>query len=199
MTDKIFTPQENGCQEAESKARELYAMLDDEKYRQRRNNWKTEDLGEGMSIVEGVICQFWKPRYLMDHTTKCAYEFMDSYEVLCTVTQDDVDWESLKGLPEEYIERARNLDFTFPSFVWKYQNGVAEVCWQLNPDGRYWEDDDGYGMTSDQELNIHGFIDRKGRVLVKFRYLQTGDDWELHNAMRKIMREEAEAALRNNS
>ena len=29
-------------------------------------------------------------------------------------------------------------------------------------------DEDGYGMTDDQEITIYGFIDRRGNVLIKF-------------------------------
>ena len=94
-----------------------------------------------------------------------------------------IDWESLKGIPEDVINRARNLDFHFPSFVRKYENGVAEVSWQLNPDGMYYMDEDGYGKTDDDEVEIYGFIDRKGNVIVKFKNIQ--EDWNLLRAMRK--------------
>jgi hypothetical protein len=46
---------------------------------------------------------------------------------------------------------------------------VAEVSWQINPDGRYYMDEDGYGMTDDEEITIYGFIDQKAKVVVKFR------------------------------
>ena len=46
---------------------------------------------------------------------------------------------------------------------------MAEVSWQLNPDGRYYMDEDGYGMTNDEEITIYGFIDQNANVVVKFR------------------------------
>ena len=46
---------------------------------------------------------------------------------------------------------------------------MAQVSWQLNPDGRYYMDEDGYGMTDDEEVEIYGFIDTEGKVVVKFR------------------------------
>ena len=60
----------------------------------------------------------------------------------------------------------------------------------LNPDGRYYMDDDGFGMTSDREIEIYGFIDQKAEVVVKFRYIN--DDSELDK-----MRKEAEEIVRN--
>ncbi len=169
-------------------ARELYARLNSEMY--KPGDWQTENNGEDMSVVSQVIMQYWKPRFLIDHRAKCAYEFMDSSETLCTVKQDDIDWESLRGLPSEIVGRARSLDFHFPSFVRSYVNGVAQVCWQLNPDGMYYMDEDGYGMTDDEEVEIYGFIDRRGKVVVKFK--QIHEDWNLLKAMRK----EAETIVR---
>lgn len=77
------------------------------------------------------------------------------------------------------------MSFHFPSFIREFRNGVEQVDWQLNPDGRYYMDDDGYGMTPDVEINIHGFIDRNGHVLVKFRYVSDNKELE-------VMRKEAE-------
>ena len=65
---------------------------------------------------------------------------------------------------------------------------MAQVDWQLNPDGRYYQDDDGYGMTDDEEIDIYGFIDRKGNVLSKFRYIRKDDEL-------KEMRVEAEQMI----
>ena len=45
---------------------------------------------------------------------------------------------------------------------------MAEVEWQLNPDGMYYRDEDGFGMTDDEEINLYGTIDRKGKVVKKF-------------------------------
>ena len=37
-------------------------------------------------------------------------------------------------------------------------------------------DEDGFGMTDDEEISVYGFIDRQLNVLVKFRYIN--DDWK---------------------
>ena len=88
----------------------------------------------------------------------------------------------------EYMKnRVRNNTALFPTFILRYQDGVAGgVHWQLNPDGRYYRDDDGYGMTDDEETTVYGFIDTEMNVLVKFQYI--GDDRE----RLKEMRHEAE-------
>lgn len=173
----IFKPK---YKKEDYKAIELYKKLTSPGY---QVIYRYDDIGEGMSIAEEVICQYWKPRFLIDHNTKCAYEFLNSGEYLCTITKDDIDWDSLKALPEESKDKAHRLYAHFPTRIRKYENGVAQVSWQLNPDGMYYMDEDGYGMTDDEEVEIYGFIDRNGKVLVKFRHINK--DWELLKAMRK--------------
>ena len=126
------------------------------------------DLGEDMALVTQVIGRYWKPRYLMDKEARCAYEFMSIDEVLQIVTDEDIDWDSMKGLPQDAFDRAKAHSFHFPGHVYQYKNGVAEVRWQLNPDGMYYRDEDGFGMTDDEEINLYGSIDKKGKVVKKF-------------------------------
>ena len=126
---------------------------------------------------------------MLNHTALTAFEFMDSNERLVSVTTEGIDFDSLKKLPEEAIERAEWLSFQFPSFIRGFRNGVARVDWQLNPDGRYYQDDDEFGMTDDEEIEIYGFIDTKGDVLVKFRAIK--DPSEL-----VTMRKEAEEKVK---
>lgn len=64
-----------------------------------------------MILVNQVIGQYWKSRYLMDNEAKCAYEFMSIDEVLQIVTDEDIDRDSLKGLPQDVFERAKVHSF----------------------------------------------------------------------------------------
>ena len=130
--------------------------------------YEQRDLGEGMTLVNQTIGEYWKPRYLMDKEARCAYEFMSIDEVLQIVTDEDIDWDNLKGLPQDAFDRAKAHSFHFPGHVYQYKNGVAEVEWQLNPDGMYYRDEDGFGMTDDEEINLYGAIDKKGKVVKKF-------------------------------
>ena len=145
----------------------LYDILNTENY--KHGSYETHDLDEGMAVINESMWGWWKPRFLLNHNTKCAYEFMDRNQCLTTVEECDIDWDSLKNLQEEAIHRAKTLSFRFPSFICQFKNGVAEVSWQLNPDGRYYMDDDGFGMTNDEEITIYGFIDQNANVVVKFR------------------------------
>ncbi len=149
-----------------------------------------EDLGEDMSVINVLPWRYWKPYYLVDHRAKKAYRWLGSGETLQTVSLDDIDWDKLKAekISESVLARAENLSFHFPSFIYKYDQGVAVVKWQLNPDGMYYMDSDGYGMTDDVEFNIYGVIDRTGKVVVKFRPIKKHSETD-------DMMEEAKAQL----
>lgn len=164
-----------------------YEQLSSETYSNYPFN--STDLGEGMSVIEEVIMQYWKPRFLVDHESKRAYEFMNNNEYLQTVGSDDILWSSLTGVSEEALDRARRLFAHYPTFIRKYKNGVAEVSWQINPDGQYFMDEDGFGMTNDEEIEIYGFIDRTGKVVVKFQMINDFD-------VLKQMRVEAEMKVK---
>ncbi len=168
----------------ESPEEKLYKVLNTDEYKERP--YEYSDLGEGMAVIGETMWGWWKHRFLINHNTKCAYEFMNKDQRLVIVTEDDIDWESLKNLPEDAVAGARALSAHFPTFIRKFENGVAQVSWQLNPDGRYYMDEDGYGMTDDEEVEIYGFIDTKGRVVVKFRNIN-----ECYGELKK-MRKEAE-------
>mgnify|MGYP003180981731 CR=1 FL=1 len=133
------------------------------------NLYKTDELGEGMGVVYQVINGWWKPRYILNHNTRTAFEFMSHSQYLLTVETEDIEWSSLKKLPEGVINNAKTQFAMFPTFVEDFQNGVARVRWQINPDGRYYMDDDGYGMTDDEEVEIYGYINKEGKVVGKFR------------------------------
>lgn len=150
-----------------SEEEKLYKMLSENQYKEYP--YEQSDLGEDMTLVNQEIYGYWKPRYLIDERNKTAVEFMSETMTLQTLSTDDIDWESLNGLPQYAVNRAKGLNATYPTFIHKYKDGVAEVSWQLNPEGRYYMDEDGYGMTDDEEIAIYGFIDRAGRPLVKLR------------------------------
>ena len=174
---KIFTKDTSKMKEAEKFYRLLSrTKIDDPRFR-------VHELSEGVSVIEQVINGWWKQRYMLNENTFRAYEIMDEDLNLVNFTVDDIDWQSVECLPEYMKERARNLSALFPTFVLRFQNGVAEVEWQLNPDVRYYSDDDGYGMTDDEETTVYGFIDAEMNVLVKFQYI--GDNWERLKEMRR--------------
>ena len=55
--------------------------------------------------------------------------------------------------------------------------GDGRYCmhWQVQPDGRYWADEDGYGWESDAEIILKAYLDRDGRFTGPFHIEQVGE------------------------
>lgn len=148
--------------------KELYYYLT--QYEYTCHPYQRGDDREAVTLLEQSINGWWKPRYIVDNACCEAYEFMNEAEQLLTITDDDIEWDSLKGLTAAIVARAKARDGHFPVLFSRFHLGKAEVQWQLNPDGRYYMDEDGYGMTDDEEITLVGAVDRTGRVIQKFRY-----------------------------
>ena len=146
----------------------LYHALTKPEY-QGRGDVEITDLGEDMTLVKESICGWWKPRFLLDNKTQEAYEFLDMNEHFVKFSENDVEWSTLRDVPGDAWGRARTGNATYPTHVGKFENGIAKVWWQINPDGRYFMDEDGYGMTDDEEIELMGAIDRTGKVVKKYR------------------------------
>lgn len=149
---------------------QLYLDLCSPQY--QTNSFQIEDLGEQMALMKELVSGYWRLRYLLDHERQEAVEIVDASQQLTTVTEDDIDWESMKKLPSKVAARAYYRLCLYPFFILNYHNGIAEAIWMINPEGRYFADSDGYGMTGDQEINLRGAIDRSGKVVERFRYIE---------------------------
>ena len=156
---------------------QLYQRLCESEF----NAWPYEkrNLGEEMTLVKISSCGYWRSMFFMDHRVQRAFIFIDAHFRLLTVNQEDINWESLEKLPQKAKETATELYFGYPSFIYSFNQGVALVCWQLVPDGRYYMDEDGYGMEDDDEVNIYGVIDRTGKVIVPFRLTNDSSEHQL--------------------
>ena len=54
------------------------------------------------------------------------------------------------------------------------RDGRWILLWQIWPDGMYWMDDDGYGMTPDEEVTLYTFLDADGNYTGPFRIYRMG-------------------------
>ncbi len=52
--------------------------------------------------------------------------------------------------------------------VSQFVDGVCRFSWMVQPDGRYWEDEDGFGMTSDIEIWLYALMNEEGQFLTPF-------------------------------
>lgn len=157
---------------------ELYKELTKSKYNNRPYHRLT-NMGNHMEIVEEVIDGYWRERFLVNHADKTAYELMASSLCLTFLSEKDVDWVSVKTL--ENNSNAYSFSAYYQRFaVEKFKDGVALVEWTLYPDGRYFMDEDGFGMEDNEESILYCFIDTHANVVIPFQ----SKTWQELNAMR---------------
>ena len=73
----------------------------------------------------------------------------------------------------QYTRRHELGRIHFRSTV-KNLHGSWALVWQVEPEGRYWEDDDGFGATSAVEVNLYARLDELGRFVEPFRIFEIG-------------------------
>lgn len=61
-----------------------------------------------------------------------------------------------------YVSRVTELD------------GQYALLWKIQPDGRYWEDEEGFGGTSDDEILLYAPLDEEGLFTAPFRIYSVG-------------------------
>ena len=49
------------------------------------------------------------------------------------------------------------------------EDGTYQMIWEIQPDGQmFWQDEDGFGGTSDSEIKLCAIIDQQGRFITPF-------------------------------
>ena len=66
----------------------------------------------------------------------------------------------------EYSSEDNKVRFVFG--ISPYKDGKATVRWVVQPDGRYFEDDDGFGAEHCEEIEMYSALDEDGRFIEPF-------------------------------
>lgn len=103
----------------------------------------------------------------VNYENELVIRLTDESGKIVFVTDKDINWED--ETVKEYERSVRSL---WPSYYFSgdnFRNGIALVTWTVLPDGRYFEDEDGFGGENNNEVNIYCFIDKSGKVVVPFQ------------------------------
>lgn len=73
----------------------------------------------------------------------------------------DEEWRGKMEFP--FDDRVR---FVFQ--IGPYRDGKASVRWLLQPDGRYFEDEDGFGAEYCEEIEMYSYLDEDGKFTEPF-------------------------------
>lgn len=83
------------------------------------------------------------------------------------LTEADIEPSALRLIKQQCPNLAFKARYRF--WVFPFTGSMAAVEWTVRPDGSYYADSDGFGMTDDEEITLHGFINTKGRPIGQFR------------------------------
>ena len=128
-----------------------------------------------------------KQIFIVNPAIRKVYPISEPDGKLVGFTLDDIDWDSVNQLEHNYDAKRLVADYGGLS-IGDYHDGLAYVSWMLYPDGRYFADEDGFGIEDNDEVNISAYIDTQCRVVVKFQDME--DDGK-----RKQLREKALRAM----
>ena len=112
-----------------------------------------------------------KQIFIVNPALKKVYPISEPNGNLVGFTLDDIDWDNVNQLEHNYDAKRLVADYGGLS-IGDYQDGLARVDWMLYPDGRYFADEDGFGMEDNDEVNISAYIDTQCRVVVKFQDME---------------------------
>lgn len=100
---------------------------------------------------------------------------LDSQEKFILLDQKGVavfakaeDFSMTDPILADYKDSIISLTPRYGFCVDGFHQGKASVTWTLQPDGRYWADEDGFGGTDDEEVNMVAYIDTQGKVVKPF-------------------------------
>ncbi len=54
-------------------------------------------------------------------------------------------------------------------------DGTHLMVWEIQPDGRYWADEGGFGMEDDDEIRVYAYLNDTGDFLTPFRIYDVGE------------------------
>lgn len=79
---------------------------------------------------------------------------------------------------EGYIDDQRLLSpvVRYRSDFEQYDDDHGMMIWQVQPDGSYYSDDDGFGSEDSIAVKLYALIDRNGRFTGPFRAYRIGDE-----------------------
>lgn len=111
-----------------------------------------------------------------------AVEFVnEEYGIRKLIVDDNGYIQNYPGLenPEEWLgawvsKRALEPQIRFRTDFERMENNTILMVWEIQPDGRYWEDEDGFGGESDLEILLYTYLDEKGNFTAPFRAYKIG-------------------------
>ena len=91
-----------------------------------------------------------------------------SHRQLVGFPDKEIDFETLDKIPNSHNAHSRSINYAHINRWDNCQNGLIALSWMLYPDGRYFEDEDGFGGEDNDELTVYCVMDEDLNVVRPF-------------------------------
>ena len=99
---------------------------------------------------------------------------VDDPSFRCCIVDGTGRIQNFPGIEDGQWKKDLNYPLTdkvqFAFWICDYVDGKAPVRWTLQPDGRYFEDEDGFGSEDCEEVTLYSCLDTNGKFTEPFRY-----------------------------
>lgn len=120
------------------------------------------DIGENMAVLSGEG----KSYTIINKETGKVRQLVSEDGTLL-VAGDEIDFDAINnGCPDS--NGCKSVRYWFGRYD-NFRNGVCASCWTVYPDGRYFADEDGFGMEDNDEENAYCIINKDLEIIVSFQ------------------------------
>lgn len=90
------------------------------------------------------------------------------------VDDNDIDYDAIANVCENGIGKAKAKVIRYAGLNrWDgFKDGLCAISWTLYPDGRYFADEDGFGMEDNDEEEVYAIIDTNLNIVEPFRPIE---------------------------
>lgn len=124
---------------------------------------------EWVDFYDESIASSWNVRYLINHSTQCAYIVKDNKNRVGWIKNRDIDLNGISELTKEIQRRVRRRVCNYDFGIFDFENGAAKIMWQISPNGKYHYLDKYYGgkTTDEKDIRLYGLIDTNCNIIEK--------------------------------
>jgi len=83
-------------------------------------------------------------------------------------SDDEIDFATIDKMPHSHNAHPRVMNYGGVSWWDRCQHGLIALGWTLYPDGRYFADEDGFGMEDNDELTVYCVMNDNLEVIRPF-------------------------------
>lgn len=132
----------------------------------------------GIPEIEGCSCYSWGENllhvsdneygeYLVNQVTGKVRKIVERGK-LVGFSDEEIDFESIDKLENSHNAHTRDIDYAGINRWTNCKNGLIALSWMLYPDGRYFADEDGFGMEDNDEVTVYCVMNEDLEVIRPF-------------------------------